>query len=197
MIVGVGALVVASSCAVGVAPRRCPFDLFLSANKRALNALKNRTSVPAADEFDAAVTLEALLARGDDRSRWSATRAARIDGVVVRVHDADPESANCFSPARLDAHIEVALSADAAPIERVIVEVTPPMRAWAAGRHLDWSTAALQRDFAGRRVRVEGWLMFDVEHDQEAENTRPGHDDNWRATAWEIHPVTSIEVFRP
>ena len=48
--------------------------------------------------------------------------------------------------------------------------------------------------FVGRRVRVAGWLMFDHEHADEAENTRPGERDNWRATAWEIHPVTAIAV---
>jgi hypothetical protein len=76
----------------------------------------------------------------------------------------------------------------------LIVEVTPPMRDWAAAQRRDWSTATLQRQLTGRRVRFEGWLLFDDEHDEESENTRPGDRDNWRATAWEIHPVTSIEV---
>ena len=36
--------------------------------------------------------------------------------------------------------------------------------------------------------------MLDGEHADEAENTRPGRARNWRATAWEVHPVTGIEV---
>jgi hypothetical protein len=36
--------------------------------------------------------------------------------------------------------------------------------------------------------------MFDEEHDRESENTNPGHSENWRATAWELHPVTAIQV---
>jgi hypothetical protein len=190
----VGAVVVTSSCAVGMVTNRCAINLLLLPDKRAFNALKNRTELPRAADFDGALTLEAMLAPGHDWGRWRPSRAGRIEGYVVRVHDAGPESANCFSLSRVDAHIEVAPRADAPPSQRVIVEVTPPMRDWAARQFRDWSTATLQRELTGRRVRVEGWLLFDDEHDEESENTRPGNDDNWRATAWEIHPVTSIAV---
>lgn len=174
----------------------CPANVVLPAGKRAFNALKNRQTLPAAADFDERVTLEAMLAPGDDRARWHDTRAGAIEGYVVRVLDAGAESANCFSNARLDTHIEVARRADAAPTERVIVEVTPPMRDWAASRGLDWTTPTLRSLLTGRRVRIEGWLLFDHEHDGESENSRPGHRDNWRATAWEIHPVTAIALTR-
>jgi len=48
--------------------------------------------------------------------------------------------------------------------------------------------------YLGRWVRVQGWMLFDFEHSNMAENTRPGNPKNWRGTAWEIHPVTSIEI---
>jgi hypothetical protein len=172
----------------------CVANVLLTPGKRELNALKNRTQLPDTTDFDPRVSLATMLGAGNDRTRWNQLRAGVIEGVVVRVHDAGVESANCFSPTRLDAHVEVAQHADAPPRERVIVEVTPPMRAWAARQGRDWSTPALQRQLTGRRVRFEGWLLFDSEHVDEAENTRPGHEDNWRATAWEIHPVTAIEV---
>ena len=172
----------------------CGLNVFLTPGKRAFNALKNRTALPTASDFDRRVTLEAMLAPGDDRARWRQTAAGMIEGYVVRVHDAGAESANCFSPTRLDAHIEVATRADAPPRERVVVEITPPMRAWAQRQGGDWSTVTLQRNLTGRRVRFQGWLLFDSEHDEEAENTRPGERGNWRATAWELHPVTAIEI---
>ena len=175
----------------------CGMNAFLLPGKRAFNELKNRTTLPTAADFDARVTLDAMLAPGGDQRRWQHTRAAAIDGYVVRVHDAERESANCFSSTRLDAHIEVALRPDAPPNERVIVEITPPMRDWAARRGVDWSTATLRSQFTGRRARIEGWLLFDDEHDEESENTRPGHRYNWRATAWEIHPVTAIALSDP
>ena len=46
----------------------------------------------------------------------------------------------------------------------------------------------------GRWIEVRGWMLFDVEHQNQSENTAPGRERDWRATAWEIHPVTSIEV---
>jgi hypothetical protein len=172
----------------------CFIEWLLLPDKRAFNAMKNRTALPAPSDFDPAATLESMLQRGDDRRRWSQQRAASVEGLVIRVFDAGVESANCFSLTRLDAHVELATRPDAPPNERLIVEVTPPMRDWAAARGRDWSTATLQRTLVGRRVRVEGWLLFDDEHDEEAENTRPGNPENWRATAWEIHPVTAIEI---
>jgi hypothetical protein len=172
----------------------CAVNVFLLPGKRAHNALKNRTSLPSAADVDSRVTLEAMLAPGDDRARWQPTAAAAIEGYIVRIHDAGRESANCFSSSRRDAHVEVATRPDAAPHERVIVEITPPMREWATSQGMDWSTPTLAAQFTGRRARIEGWLLFDTEHDEEAENTNPGNADNWRATAWEIHPVTSMTL---
>jgi hypothetical protein len=36
--------------------------------------------------------------------------------------------------------------------------------------------------------------LFDFAHASEAENTNPGHKGNWRATCWEIHPITNIKI---
>jgi hypothetical protein len=57
-----------------------------------------------------------------------------------------------------------------------------------------WSTRALRDRLLGRWIKVRGWMLFDVEHQNASENTAPGRERNWRATAWEIHPITSIEV---
>jgi hypothetical protein len=58
----------------------------------------------------------------------------------------------------------------------------------------DWSTEALRARLLHHRVRVTGWLLFDAEHRNAAENTEPGGAHNWRATAWEVHPITKLEV---
>jgi len=170
----------------------CPVNVFLLPATRAVNSLKNRTALPTAAEFDPRVSLDAMLAPGQDRSRWQHSRAAAIEGFIVRVYEAGAESANCLSGTRRDAHVEMARRPDAPPNQRIIVEVTPPMRDWAASRGIDWSTETLRRQLTGRRARIEGWLLFDDEHDEQSENTRPGRRGNWRATAWEIHPVTAI-----
>jgi len=147
-------------------------------------------------DFDQRVTLAALLAPGDDQARWSASRAATVEGYVVAVKEGSIESANCFSFIRRDTHIEVALRPDAPPRERAVFEVTPRMRAWARGQGWDWSAPTLTRELVGRWCRFEGWLFFDTGHAEEAENTRPGRVRNWRATAWEIHPVIYLKAVR-
>src|ERR1700704_5056766 len=47
---------------------------------RTLNQLKNRVAAPSAPDIDSAVTIEAMLAPGDDRGRWSERRAAPAGG---------------------------------------------------------------------------------------------------------------------
>jgi hypothetical protein len=173
-----------------------PYGISFSKHMRALNKLKNRTLLPREPDYDDRVTLDTLLQPGDDRARWSEAAAARVEGYVVSVRDGSIESANCYSLFRRDTHIEVALNRDASPQERVELEVTPRIREWARRQGWDWSTAALNKDLVGRWCHFEGWLLFDTGHDEESENTKPGRSKNWRATAWEIHPVTSIEIIR-
>ncbi len=163
---------------------------------RAFASLKNRTVLPGPDDFDGRVTLDALLEPGDDRDRWSEGRAAKIEGYVVAVARGGIEAANCYSLRTRDTHIYVARSLSAPPRERVVVEVTPRLREWAWRQGYDWTESALESALIGRWCRIEGWMLFDLEHARESENLSPGDAQNWRATAWEIHPVTSITVLR-
>jgi len=165
----------------------CPsVGIALTSRARNLHRLKNRTALPQATDFDARVTLDALLQPGDDSNRWSTNHAARIQGHVIDVAYAGVEATNCFSPCRRDIHILVANRKDAPKIEQVVVEVTPNLR--------NWSEQALKQELVGHWCEFEGWLYFDVGHAEEAENTAPNRPGNWRATAWEIHPVTKIRV---
>lgn len=165
--------------------------------RRELNRQKNRIAAPTSADLDATVTLAAMLAPGDDRERWRADRAATIEGLVVDVKKGGQETVNCGDSEEQyrDTHIEIALQGpDPDKRERVVVEVTPRWRAFVKAQGEDWTTAALRTRLVGRWVRFTGWLFFDDEHDDESENTRPGRALNWRATAWEIHPVTRIEI---
>jgi hypothetical protein len=173
----------------------CPAGGFaLTPGGRELARLKNRVGAPEAGEFDEKVSLEALLQPGDDRARWSESRAARVEGYVVEVAEGGVEAANCYAFDGRDVHIHVAARADAPRAEWVVVEVTPRAKRWAAERGWDWRAAALKKELTGRRCRFEGRLLFDREHAGESEHTAPGERGNWRATAWELHPVTRIEV---
>ena len=173
----------------------CPRSgIAFTARAASLHRLKNRTAVPQFADFDSRVTLEALLQPGDDRNRWSNDRAARIQGYVIDVAYARPEATNCFSPWGRDIHIVLATHKDAAKNAQVVVEVTPRLRAWAAAHGMDWSEETLHRQLVGHWCEFEGWLYLDVGHTEEAENTSPGNAENWRATGWEIHPITKITV---
>jgi hypothetical protein len=163
---------------------------------RALNRLKNRVTVPVARDIDSVATLSALLAPGDDRDRWNERRAAIVVGYVRDVEVGGVESVNCLArtPDHRDTHIELVPGPEDGGQLPLIVEVTPAWRRIAASRGSNWSTDSLRSLLLGRRVRVTGWLLFDMEHRRQAENTAPGRVGNWRATAWELHPVTEVEV---
>jgi len=189
-----GAVVVALLLTVWlVVARNCPSVGFaLTTNARNLHRLKNRTAFPQADDFDWRVTLDQLLQPGDDRNRWSTERAARIQGQVIDVAYAGIEATNCFSPCRRDIHILVAKQKDAAKNEQVVVEVTPNLQQ----QGIDWTEQTLQGQLVGHWCEFEGWLYFDAGHAEESENTAPHNPSNWRATAWELHPVTKITVIK-
>ncbi|HVF90969.1 MAG TPA: hypothetical protein VNH22_12950 [Blastocatellia bacterium] len=175
----------------------CPEQgLSISKDGRRLARLKNRVSPPLQEDFEDRVTLAALLQPGDDRQRWSESRAAAIEGYVLVVKKAGIESANCYCPFRRDIHIEVALRLDAPPTERAVLEITPPMSDRAERQGWDWSAEALERELVGHWCRFEGWLLFDTHHASESENISPGRERNWRATAWEIHPITRLQVLK-
>lgn len=175
----------------------CPAEgIAVTPDRRAFLSLKNRVGLPQPQDFDERVTLESLLRPGEDRGRWSETRAGRVEGYVIEVVEGGVEAANCFSYCERDVHIHVAPRADAPRTEWVVVEVTPRARRWAVEWGGDWRADTLRQELVGRRCRFEGWLLFDREHADESEHTAPGARGNWRATAWELHPVTSIEVLK-
>jgi hypothetical protein len=180
-----------------VLDRRCPVSgIAFSKVRRDFHRLKNRTSLPQSSDFDSRVTLSLVLQPGEDSTRWSTSRAAKLDGYVVAVAKGGVELANCYLPCRRDTHIDVALRTDAPAREHIVLEVTPRLEEWARLQGLDWSAPTLKQKLTGHWCSFEGWLFFDLSHVAESENTAPQRQGNWRASAWEIHPITKIEVLR-
>jgi hypothetical protein len=184
-----------------VLARNCPSaGIAFTSRARMLHRLKNRTAVPQESDFDSRVTLDEILRPGADSDRWSSNHAARIQGEVIDVGYARPEATNCFNPCGRDLHILVANRKGAAKNEHVVLEVTPNFRAifetGGAKRNMDWSEQSLRGQLVGHWCEFEGWLYFDVGHADQSENTAAHNPTNWRATAWEIHPVTKITVVR-
>jgi hypothetical protein len=178
--------------------RGCPLEgLAVNDRRKASNTKKNRVTRPGAADIDGAVTLTALLNGGDDEQRWNDTRAASIVGFVHDVKPGGEETVNCGETdgAYKDTHIELVLDPQSTGKRvRVIVEVTPRWRAFMATQGEDWTSATLAQQLEGHWVRFTGWLFWDFEHSDEAANSNPTGTNVWRATAWEIHPVTEIKV---
>lgn len=188
------ALLALASAAYFHLVRHCPAaGIPTSSSELRLNRLKNRVRPVPADRINRAVTLRAMLAPGDDRHRWRNDQGAVISGYVAGVWPGSPESANCFGLAARyrDTHLALALTPHAPRTAQVITEVTPRWRQRMRQHGMDWSQQALAR-LLGKRVRIRGWLMFDSEHAQDSRNTAPDNPRDWRATAWEVHPVTSL-----
>jgi hypothetical protein len=162
------------------------------------NILKNRQSAPAASDIDRTVSLAAMLRPGDDRNRWDDHKAGQLVGYVADVKMGGVETVNCHARSihGRDTHIDLTLSAAAAYDEtkHVIVEVTPRWRTAMAAKGIDWETDTLREKPLGRCVKVTGWLLFDAEHRRESANTADAGAKAWRATAWEVHPITAIDV---
>ena len=115
---------------------------------------------------------------------------------MIDVAYARPEATNCYNPCGRDIHIVISNRKEAAKNEQVVVEVTPKLRNWAETQGMDWSEQTLQAQLVGHWCEFEGWLYLDAGHTEEAENTAPNNPENWRATAWEIHPITKITVIK-
>lgn len=161
---------------------------------RALNLLKTRTKTPSTDDINTAITLAAMVRPGNDGRRWKPSMAATVTGYVAKVIPGGVETVNCDARdyAHRDTHIDVVVSANDAANKKkhVIVEVTPEIRAM----HPSWTTGRLHARLLHRCVRFTGWMMFDWMHADASLNTVPENPNDWRATAWEIHPVTAISV---
>ena len=177
--------------------RNCPSaGIAFTEKARALHRLKNRIAIPQASDFNPQISLDELLRPGDDRSRWSTQQAARIEAYVIDVAYARPEATNCYLPCRRDVHIAIANRPGAPQNEQVIIEVTPNFREAAEQKGWNWSAASLKAQLVGHWCEFEGWMYLDVGHEEESENTTPNNPENWRATAWEIHPVTKFVILR-
>ncbi len=123
---------------------------------KAVNRDKNRVTPPAAGDIDATATLAKMLKIGDDTDRWDEDKGAEIVGEVFNVKPGGVETCNCKATEAefTDTHIEIVPAVNKNdPTHRVIVEVTPRMRAKMGEQRVDWSTDTLKtwqlEDLAG------------------------------------------------
>jgi hypothetical protein len=150
-----------------------------------LNDNKNRTDLPAASEY--------VDIKWDDLKDLPADRVADFQGAPVMVvgflshHvqvETGGESTNCHlhSPDQVDWHMYLTKSPAQGIADAVIVETTPRTRP-----DHKWTTTTVGAAVdTPTQVRISGWLMYDIEHINVI--------GKQRATVWEVHPITRIEI---
>jgi hypothetical protein len=174
---------------------------------------KNRLKVPCsykpltlADMLALQHLPRAVRALPDTDPQAQYLKSAESETVVVEAYLAmakagGSEGVNCKSTTRIDTHLELVDTDAQDPktnrTRHVVAEVTP----WFHAAVPEWTTAAIGQlaSYVGgysagsesqppTEIRVYGYLFFDEAHAAGAES--------WRGTAWEVHPITKIEVFR-
>jgi hypothetical protein len=167
----------------------------ISERTRALNVLKNRDE-PAED---VRVLRVADLRNPANNDTFTPETAVEVVGYVAGIVPGGfRESCNCGRLELRDIHINIV----ATPSERnrekryVVAEITPRWQEKFGMESADYDEmlAAVRQEMVGKWVRFRGWLMYDFQHEGESESTAPGRPGNWRATPWEVHPVTRYEV---
>ena len=161
-----------------------------------LNEYKNRYNFPAKSDYVTSITLNELISSGNEE-QFSIDKAVILTGYVFNVKMGGVETCNCKTTdaAYRDTHIELTPDDQhTGPEYRVIVEVTPRIRTIMAAKGIDWSTETLKETLIGHKVKISGWLFYDAEHKGQAFATNPSNEKDWRATCWEIHPITYIKV---
>jgi hypothetical protein len=163
-----------------------------------LNQYKNRYRFPVKADYLQGISIFDL-AGSTNYFQFPQNKAVAIRGYVLNVKAGGIESCNCKTknPIYKDTHIILVPDAwHTAPQYRIIVEVTPRIRAIMKINGVDWSTEALEKLLTGHYINVAGWLFYDVEHQNQAFANNPKNKRDWRASCWEIHPITSIKIIK-
>jgi len=157
------------------------------------------------------------LAEEDQLTALGEGSTVGIIGYLYYAKVSGPETSNCQigkgggtkDDGNFDYHIGIGFDADTARSVRdgsadqkqlgqqsIIVEMTPHYRS-----HFEsgvWTFGNLQA-VLGRQVEVVGQLLADTEHNKPAQNcaiaqTTKEQSSCWRASIWELHPVTAFLV---
>jgi hypothetical protein len=157
------------------------------AKEAAMNRLKNRDDITGT--IDHSITIQTLMAAKEETD-IDPERPIEITGYVADVIPGTPrETCNCARSDIADIHIDVvAKKADRnKKVKYVIVEISP--------RFVEelGDVASVKAKITNKWVKFTGWPTYDYKHQSNARNIKKT-GNIWRATAWEVHPVTAFKV---
>jgi hypothetical protein len=153
----------------------------------AMNRMKNRDDIT--KPIDRSITIQTLI-DSPEAMDLDENTAVEITGFVADVIAGTPsETCNCARSDMADIHIDVvAKTRDRNNNDKyVIVEISPRFQAKLG----DLKT--VKKKITGKWVKFTGWLTYDYKHRSNARNVKKT-GNIWRATAWEVHPVTAFKV---
>jgi hypothetical protein len=176
-----------------------------------LNTAKNQTSAPSspvAMTLDEIRALHQPLHWNTGANRSSIQGAGKegtgvvVKGFLLKVKAEGKESCNCGLGRRIDTDVHLAVvsklpdsetetAIDNSELTSITAEITPRVR----GENEKWLFKNVN-DLEGFYVRLTGLLMLDTKHIPQSHllpHERTNHGLK-RATNWEIHPVTKIEI---
>ncbi len=197
-----------ATCAGGTPYRNCPAcGKITSKPHQQLNLLKNRD---AAATNPQKITVQEIRDPANDQV-FTPTKKVWVTGFVATIDDGGlRETCNCKRDDLRDVYINIVADPSEAQdkTKYVVVEFTPR---WEKRFNFDDSDypamkQAVINQIGGKRVTFQGYMMSDWVHKLESKNTAnpstptckdDGNDPSpcvWRATTWEVHPVTKYTV---
>src|SRR5712671_3838013 len=200
-------------CSQGTPYRGCPAcGTAKDAKHITLNVQKNRGTN--ATNPQTLTVAEIRDPANNNNGKFSLSKKVSVTGFVAGVDPGGmPETCNCTSKKPggrtdlRDVHINIVADPSEAgdQTKYVVVEFTPrwEKKFGFDDSNYDAMRQAVEDKIKGKRVKFSGWMLYDFIHENAAQSTRPNQpacanfgdkNCNWRATPWEVHPVTSYEI---
>jgi hypothetical protein len=165
----------------------CPvFGRSISDIGKHVNTMKNRNIVPG--KVNANITIDSILkGMPEDTGMYKPDECVTITGYVLGADDAGPESCNCFSrdSSKQNIVLYVGNSVFSGKDSVFVVEITAKYKA----NHLTSADVLF-----GKKITVTGYMMYNFEMRKMALNACKKCRTTDRKTAWEICPVTDIQI---
>ena len=183
-------------CLMGTSYRECPAcGTAKSVKAQRDNVLKNRDE----SATNVRVLTVDYIRNPLNNDSFYPNMAVEVSGYVAKVTGGSVgESSNCGRKDLRGIHIYIVgrWTEETNQNKYVVVEISPR---WQKKLGLDDSNfqnmlKTLKEQMQKKWVRFRGWMFYDSVHIDQSESTNPGNTWNWRATPWEIHPVTYYEV---
>lgn len=196
-------------CADGTSFRTCvACGTAVQQSFRDLNVLKNRDDAATAPQE---ITVADIRKKANDSGHFDPSQQVVVTGFVASLDKGGfQESCNCGRSDLRDIHINIVANKSEKndKTKFVVVEITPRWQEKFGIDDTDYDAMLedVKAQINRKWVKFEGWMLRDIAHLTESKTTASsgtpvctGKKSEpkpciWRATPWEVHPVTKYTV---